>query len=132
VNELRLGSTNARLTWQLSPKNKINFFYDNQTNLASHWYTNRLASPEAVSFSNWKPNYLAQSVWRSTVTSRFLLEVGALFYNFDWPTYRQPDTPANAYSYTEQSTGLIWGAPAAIVGDNASHQFNTRVTGSYV
>ena len=132
VNELRLGSMNARLTWQVSPRNKINFFYDNQTNLASHWYTNRLASPEAVSYSNWKPNYLAQTVWRSTVTSRFLLEVGGLFYNFDWPTYRQPDTPPNAYSYTEQSTGLIWGAPAAIVGDNASHQFNTRVTASYV
>src|SRR5262249_21475205 len=42
------------------------------------------------------------------------------------------DTPPNAYSYTEQSTGLIWGAPAAIVGDNASHQFNTRFTTSYV
>jgi hypothetical protein len=132
VNELTLGSENVRLTWQVSPKNKINFFFDDQKNLAEHWYTNRLASPEAVAYSNWKPNYLAQAVWRSTVTNRLLLEAGVLFYNFDWPTQRQPDTPSNAYSYTEQSTGLIWGAPAAIVGDNASHQFNTRFTASYV
>ena len=47
VNELTLGSENARLTWQVSPKNKINFFFDDQKNLAEHWYTNRLASPEA-------------------------------------------------------------------------------------
>src|SRR5262249_45135040 len=88
--------------------------------------------PEAVVYSDWKPNWLTQTVWRSTVTNRFLLEVGALYYDFDWPTQLQPTTSPTAYSYTELSTGVIWGSPASVFGDNASHQFNTRVTGSYV
>ncbi len=73
VNAAREESVNLRLTWQSSPKNKFNFFYDN------HWrcqcaVTSPTVSEEAANNIEYPISDLRSVAFTSTPTSRVLIE----------------------------------------------------------
>src|SRR5215475_1165901 len=73
VNAAREKSVNLRLTWQSSPKNKFNFFYDN------HWrcqcgVTSPIISEEAANNIEYPISDLRSVSFTSTPTSRLLVE----------------------------------------------------------
>jgi hypothetical protein len=67
---------NMRLTWQATPRNKVNLYYDLQPHTVTHRNFDSLTAPEATTYTPYQPNYFTQAVWKSTVTSRLLLEGG--------------------------------------------------------
>jgi hypothetical protein len=128
-------NASLRLTWQVSPKNKVNIQHQNAGQQRPYYgyslgqVTN---APEAVWASRSMPMYQSQVTWNSPRTSKLLLEGGALFNNKDFPTFPQPDNAANQVPYQDAGTGFNWGNYPNVYGHNASHNFNWRLAATYV
>jgi hypothetical protein len=124
-------SANLRLTWQASPKSRINVFLD----AAPHCTCNRgfsaTTSPEATQVGMFWPNYFGQATWRSTASNRLLIEagVGSSWGSFNYN--RQPGVATDTIAVTEQSTGLTYRANAAY-GQSPTNPVTTRVAVTYV
>jgi hypothetical protein len=72
-----------RLTWQATPRNKFNFWWDEQTvcqhcegggSLTGNVFAGGVQSPEAHGRTEGFPQRMAQVTWSSPVSSRLLLE----------------------------------------------------------
>ena len=131
-------NASLRLTWQVSPKSKLNLQHQWADQLRDHFYsqstTNRTQAPEATIYYHGQPSYLSQATWNAPVTSRLLFEAGAAFANKDFQYFLQtpdgvtPSTPA----FSDLGTGYSWGSLGSPYGHNATHNFNAKFTTSYV
>ncbi|MEP7304673.1 MAG: carboxypeptidase regulatory-like domain-containing protein [Acidobacteriota bacterium] len=124
-----------RLTLQATPRNKITLQHQNASQQRPYYgyslgqLTN---APEAIYASKSAPMYQSQGGWSSPVTSKLLFEAGVLYNNKDYPTLPQPDNAPNQVAWRDLGSGFSWGNYGNTYGHNASHNFNTRFTASYV
>lgn len=135
------GDLNSRITWQISPKNKLNVFHQKDWNLREHWYgegggTLSVASPEAVYTDTVIPTYFGQITWNSPVSNRLLLESGVVLTKRDFMR-REPVDPGGFYAYRELRGGvhsIVGNADpfTNFLGHNDSYQYNIRFAASYV
>ena len=130
------GNQSLRVTWQINTKNKLSLQGQNgQQKRPYYGYACCNAfttSPEATFYSESRPMYLVQSSWNSPVTNRLLFEASAGGASKNFATYLQPGMSVNQPSWTELSTGVIWGNYSGVYGANANFQFNSRLVASYV
>jgi len=136
-SDLELGSVNLRLTWQATPKNKVTAFYDIQHHCECYAYkvgtsTATPPSPEASYYYNWIPDYMWQTKWTSTVSSRLLLEAGASYTNFNYPQLPQRGVSPDTVSIRETSTGFAWRNYVANYGANENQMLSVSGAASYV
>ena len=123
----------GRVSFQATPRNKIDFSFDYTRRCeCSRTPPSPLAAPENAygNFSYTRPKHVSHGAWTSPVSSRVLLEAGAL-YHFTTtlrPGVRWPDMQ----SVQEQSTGMRYRAThqAARNADTAVTQ--ARLTMSYI
>ena len=131
-------NASLRLTWQVSPKNKINLQHQWADQLRDHFYsqstTNRTQAPTATIYYHGQPSYLSQATWNAPLTSRLLLEAGAGFANKDFQYFLQtPDGVTNSTpAFSDLGTGYSWGSLGSPYGHNSTHNFNARFATSYV
>ena len=135
------GDINTRLTWQVSPKNKVNIFHQKDWNLREHWYgegggTLAVASPEAVYTDTVIPTYFSQVTWSSPISNRLLFESGIVLTKRDFMR-REPVDAGGFYAYRELRGGnhsIVGNSDPAtnFLGHNDSYQYNTRFAASYV
>ena len=72
----------GRITWQVTPRNKINLNWSEQYNSSANvGGGSTTTTPEADGGSLFQPSHMQQATWSSPVTSRILLEAG-------WGTYQ--------------------------------------------
>jgi hypothetical protein len=72
----------ARLTWQVSPRNKVNLHWSEQYSTNSRaGGGSATTTPEAAGMNLYRPSHVQQVTWSSPYTSRVLLEAG-------WGTYQ--------------------------------------------
>jgi hypothetical protein len=72
----------GRITWQATPRNKINLYWSEQYNASSNKGGGDAdETPEAAGRSLFQPSHIQQATWSSPLTSRILLEAG-------WGTYQ--------------------------------------------
>ena len=120
----------GRVTWQISPRNKVNVHHDRQQR-ASNPAGSATVSPEAGTSHINDPQYLTQFTWNSPVSNRFLLEAGATLYRTDWYSAPAAPVPAGVYSTVDLSRNLTIRAPTTMY--NTFHaQRNVRFSVSYV
>jgi len=144
-----LKSMGERVTWQASPRNKVNLFSDTQSYQVRGYPGNN--APEAQTVWSFWPNGLYQGTWTSPVTSKFLLEAGFSFAQNGYP-YRRVgqvtdifgfDVKETDVSILEATTGLRYnakggggaanGAPGAGYSDtNQQDRYVQRFSASYV
>jgi len=135
----------GRLTWQVSPKDKIVLASSHQPNcncLFNILTTGTRLTPEAAGEHHYNPNYTASLSWTRPVTNRLLIEGGE-----GTQTNNQDDTRItgwnnpNFYRITDQALNLTYGNVAtrtlprrqhqgrvAVSYVTGSHQFKTGVT----
>jgi hypothetical protein len=150
-NDRTLGAYSARLTYQPTQKNKVAAYWTLERSI-NPTYTNLASNdPDVTLNSDWQPNYVGQVSWTSTLTNRVLIQAGATYVNFNYPTKLHEGLSLETPSYRESSgfgsipAGYIWGnyqQPSTTAigtqaefigpGDNASHQFNLNLSTSYV
>jgi len=128
----------ARVTWQMTPRNRLGLFWDEQslcrrcTGATPGLSEPAQVSPEAVGVLG-RPLRVTQVTWSSTVTSRLLLEAGfgGTFLgvgNFE----RQPNPTIDLIRVVEQcATGCATngGIPGLVY---RSQDFSSAYTGSYL
>ena len=132
----------TRLTWQLSPRNKIGIVAEDGP---KYWFNRTITatlSPEASTWSPYTPMYFAQIVWRSPRTNRFLLEAGTQVQNNDLKLY--PNTRAsadfsspvspdlNAISASESTTGIRFRSSNSLGNFGSSESLRSRASAAYV
>jgi hypothetical protein len=124
-------STNLRLTWQASPRNKFSAFYDNGGGCSCNYTISATTTPDASTRLILAPNYIVQTTWNSTLTNRLLIDAGFQGYITNHPTWSEPGISDTMYSVLEQSTGVRFGAPASEVY-RQHRQYNGKANVSYV
>ena len=126
-----------RLTGQPSPRNQLNFYFDNNPRW---WYNRRIAtnvSPEAATYTPYYPNYIASLSWKSPVSSRLYLEVNSLYgssNNLFFPNHDLPNgaNPEGLIAATEQTTGMQFRSSNSFGYQGKSANFRVAGSASYV
>lgn len=141
TNENTWKSSNTRLTWQASAKNKVGFSYDYASSCPCPRNFSATVSPEAgvTSYAPIKPGTMLFLDWTSPVSNRLLLE--ARFLKRD-SLSKRPET--NIYftndpgpgvllnGVTEQSTGLTYRASNDRATSSRNPTRQPRLTMSYI
>ena len=132
-----LKGQSARLTWQISPRNKVNWFSDTQ----SYQVRGRgeFSAPEAHTVWSFWPNGLYQGTWTSPVTSKFLLEAGVSLAQNGYPYTRELSTDIFGFvvketdiSMLEATTGFRYNAKPIYNDVNQQDRWVQRFSASYV
>jgi hypothetical protein len=133
VNEQLHSNYALRLTWQATPKNKINIGYEMDKRLTPHRRAAATQPPEATTYTPFHPTAIGTIVWKSPVSNKFLLEGAAMVYAQDWDERVQiePLVPWGTISATESSTNTIFRS-SAVYGHNVDHPITFRGAASYV
>jgi hypothetical protein len=89
---------NVRLTFQATPRNKFNIYWDEQSSCTDPCYGTTLVmvSPESIWSQQTYPNRLTQLSWTSPLTNRLLFEAGVTYisthqdstHHREYPNYR--------------------------------------------
>ena len=133
-----MGSENLRLTFLATPKNKVSVYWEMQPNNEPYNYGQgtlggtATTPPESISSYRVVPDYFVQTHWTNALTSRLLAEAGVLFANTDFQTVPQPTNDPSLPAFRELSTGTVWRNLPGTYGHNASHQYNTSGSLTYV
>jgi hypothetical protein len=126
----RLRSGAGRVTWQVSSKNKLNFFTDIQSNTVRR---GEFAAPEAQTLFEFWPQGLVQATWNAPLTNKLLFEAGAGATISHWPTPPQPEVKPTDISILELSTNFRYNANASLLGGpKDSDRYIQRFSVSYV
>ena len=124
----------GRLTWQVSPRNKLNLFVDNQHNCACRNNVGGNLAAEVISRIDFYPLYVYQATWSSPLTSRLLLEGGAS-YTAPYADFGlQPEVRETDVPMVDQRTGTSYNAATsqAIIAKKFAQRFAASyVTGSH-
>jgi hypothetical protein len=138
VDDQNQRSHNLRLTWQVSPKNKITVFADDQWQCWCHFGISAgTSSPEAVSLYRSEPSYVVQGRWSAPVTNKLLLEAGASYNTFDPHFTPQDGATRDTISVLELSTNFTYRGPNFLAywpggGANKRQTRTQRAAVSYV
>ena len=140
-------NVSGRLTWQVTPRNKIGGYWDEQ------WVCRKcegntigittppVVAPEANGPNQTLPLRVPQATWSSPVTNRLLLEAGFGGTYYGWGNFeRNPNPTHDLIKVTEQcSTGCAAnGNRPGIVyrsqdwGDNRTGSYTWKASSSYV
>jgi hypothetical protein len=132
-NETWYRSTNTRLTWKASPKNKFAFFADSQQRCTCHLQISGLRPPEASYYQRVTPNLFTQASWNAPLTNKLLFDVGATLYDETWTLWPETDPPVapTTTSAIELSSGITFRAVPTYL-DQKNIQVNTKAYISYV
>jgi hypothetical protein len=139
ISDEKMDNPIARLTWQVSPKNKLAVFNDRAMRLRGHAMT-ALTDPRTASFVWHTPTFATGSAkWTSTISPRLLLEGGFSFNRERYDTLYQPGIGAERgtaawYAGARKndiSTGQTWNSAGAQLG-NYPDRYNFAGSASYV
>ncbi|MQA29186.1 MAG: hypothetical protein GEU82_05010 [Luteitalea sp.] len=122
----------GRVTWQATPRNKVNFFMDYQ--IACNCGSTSSSNLQEVSNGyRFEPNMFMQLTWNSPVTSRLLLEAGIGASISQWNQYRATGVQENTIAITDQGSGLSYGAATQYRGHpNYTNRKSQRFSATYV
>lgn len=102
-------STNARITWQITPTHKISAFYDEQDRCMCFSNIPATTAPEAGADLQYPFTDFTTLTWTHTRTNRLLFEAGGSYHPERWrsiSTTWKGDGPRNdLIGVTEQATG---------------------------
>jgi len=141
VNDNTNRHHNARFTWQMAQKHKLNLSWDMEENCVCHGGLTAAAAPEGVyKWAFGPPNYILQATWSHPKTNRLLLEAGAttlIFQYVGMPTENLPQGAANQISVVDQNRGFRYRSNGGFYnfgtyGNKTTDQSNQRFAVSYV
>ena len=124
VDDNLIKSFMARVTWQVSPKNKFSFYLDRIIKFRGHEQnsvagTSTIWSEDVFSTRQPKQYYMTEAKWTSVVSTRLLFEAGAGINNESYTTGElQPGLEdclaagtCNPIPKVNTTNGQTWGAP---------------------
>ena len=140
IDDQQIKSVLLRLTWQVSPRNKISVYYDEIDKARGHGMN---AGVDVATASQvWtSPRYNdAVLKWTSPVTNRLLLEAGYSFNYEEYVILNQPGVNKErgtaawyaGASRTDITTGTLWSGFGSANGGRYPDRFTLASSASYV
>jgi hypothetical protein len=134
IDDGHIRSIAGRVTAQITSKDKVSYYHDEQDKVRGHWGISSTVPPEASAIQATPTSFVSVSKWTRTHTSKLLLEGGLGVYNQEYQENYQPGVfagPVPAVTIFDNSTGKYagaWNAPA----DHFSKLFTEQFAVSYV
>jgi hypothetical protein len=111
VDDNHTYSTIGRLTWQVTPKNKIAAFYSKEDKQRGHRELAAGVSPEASTPQDMRLSYSAEIKWTAPLTNKLLWDAGVSQYFLDYTFTYQPGAVAyHDLAYQDLTLSTTWGA----------------------
>jgi hypothetical protein len=129
----RNASDDLRLTWQMTPRNKLSGYLSIAPRKTEHWTLVSTLQPDASNLQNLPKNNFETVVFRSTLTSKLLFEAGMGNTTETWT--REPvedSTTSLGYPVTELNTGISFRAYPANFSSNYTSLRSYRSSLTYV
>jgi carboxypeptidase family protein/TonB-dependent receptor-like protein len=141
VNDNSNRHHNARFSWQIDQRNKLNLSWDLEDNCVCHGALTAAAAPEGTyRWAFGPPNYILQGTWSHPHTNKLLFEGGATSLIFQYvglPTETLPEGAANQISVLDVSKNFRYRSNGGFYnfgtyGHKVTDQSNQRFAMSYV
>ena len=126
-------SSDVRLTWQMSARNKLSGYANIGPRKTEHWTLVSTLQPDASNVQNLPKNNFETFTFRSTVSSRLLFEAAMGNMTETWT--REPvedSTTSHGYPVTELNTGISFRAYPANFSSNYTSLRSYRSSLTYV
>lgn len=126
-------SVDGRLTWQISPKNKLSGYWNISPRYTNHWTLVSTEQPDASNLQNLPINNFETLRFTSTLTTKLLFEAAAGVMNETWT--REPVTDSSTslgYPVTELNTGVNFRAYSGTFSRNYTSLRSYRSSINYV
>jgi hypothetical protein len=96
-----------RLTWQVTPRNKVSGYYSYAPRNTNHWTLGSTIQPDASNLQNLPINHFESFTFRSTLTSKALFEAAMGNASETWTREPVEDSETSkGYPVVEQTTGI--------------------------
>jgi carboxypeptidase family protein len=134
VDDGHIRSMTGRVTLQVSERNKVTYYHDEQDKVRGHWGIASTVPPEASAIQATPTSFVSVSKWTRTQSNKLLFDVGLGVYDQEYQENYQPDVFAGSVplvTIQDSSTGKFanaWNNPA----DHFSKLFTESVGASYV
>ncbi len=110
IDDNTLFSNTARMTYQVTQRNKIGAFYTREHKERGHNGVAAGVSPEATSPMIQRLSYHTAVKWTAPITNRFLWEAGVSQYYLNYTSDYQPVVAPNAIAKQDLVLGTTWDA----------------------
>jgi len=134
VDDGHIRSIAGRVSAQISQKDKLSYYIDDQNKVRNHWGIAANVPPEASAIQATPTSFVSVAKWTRTQTNRLLFDGGFGVYDQEYQENYQPSVFAGAQplvTLQDSSTGIFanaWNNPA----DHFSKLFTEQFAASYV
>jgi Carboxypeptidase regulatory-like domain len=126
-------SDDLRLTWQMSPRNKLSGYLNISPRRTEHWTLVSTLQPDASNLQRLPDNNFESLTFRSTVTSKLLFEAAGGKTTETWTREPVEDSKTSTgYPVTELNTGVSFRAYPANFSRNFTSLRSYRSSLTYV
>ena len=126
-------SDDIRLTWQMTPRNKLSGYFSIAPRYTDHWTLASTLQPDASNLQNLPKNNFETVTFRSTISSKALFEAAAGNTTETWTREPVEDSvTSRGYPVTEQTTGISFRAYPANFSSNYTSLRSYRTALTYV
>jgi hypothetical protein len=129
----RNASDDIRLTWQLTPRNKLTGYFSIAPRTTEHWTLASTLQPDASNLQRLPKNNFETLVFRSTLSSKLLFEAGMGNTTETWTREPVEDSQTSkGYPVTELNTGISFRAYPANFSSNYTSLRSYRSSLTYI
>ena len=134
IDDGHIRSIAGRVAAQLSSKDKITYYHDEQDKVRGHWGIASTIPPEASAIQATPTSFVSVSKYTRSQSNKLLFDAGFAVYDQEYQENYQPDVFANSvplYTINDNATGKIanaWNNPA----DHFSKLFTEQFAANYV
>jgi hypothetical protein len=134
IDDGHIRSIAVRATAQLTQKDKVSYYHDEQDKVRGHWGIASNIPPEASAIEPTPTSFVSVSKWTRPTTNRLLLEAGLAVYDQEYQEVYQPSVFAGSVPLvtlvdnSNNKNANAWNNPA----DHFSKLFTEQFAASYV
>ena len=134
IDDGHIRSFAGRVSAQLSSKDKVSYYHDEQDKVRGHWGIASNVPPEASAIQATPTSFVSVTKWTRTQSNKLLFDAGFAVYNQEYQENYQPEVFASAIplvTINDAATGKIagaWNNPA----DHFSKLFTEQFAANYI
>src|SRR5262245_4665517 len=145
IDDGHIMSTAGRVAWQISSKDKLTTYHDNQRKYRNHWgISAAVPEPQASAVQVTPTSFVNATKWTRTQTSQLLFEAGVGIYDQEYTELYQPQVTglsdkawnldairnAKVYTFCDNANGSCAAGTSKITGawNNPADHFSVMRT----
>src|SRR5262245_13400041 len=134
IDDGHIRSFAGRVSAQITQKDKVSYYHDDQNKVRGHWGIAANIPPDASAIQATPTSFVSVSKWTRTQSNSLLFDAGLAVYDQEYQENYQPEVFSGAQplvTLLDQSTNVnasAWNNPA----DHFSKLFTEQIAASYV